>query len=159
MRSRKWLANSKARFAALQALYQWEQLKDEVTLSDVCAEFIHHRFSIKEYQPIDEDFFSSILNTWEKNQETVDSYISDNLAQNWRLERLASPLRALLRLIVAEAQHIPTPPAVIWTEYQELARAFVDDNDMAFVIKFIGNLLPSNISKPASNKEQELMDE
>lgn len=153
MRSRKWLAHSKARFAALQALYQCEQLKGEMTLDDVRNEFVYHRFTTENYQPVDEAFFAELLKMWQEKTELVDAYVGENLAANWRLDRLASPLRALLRLVVTEVHYGSTPPSVLWAEYQDLARAFVDESDMAFVMKFMGTLLPE--SRPPALVGQE----
>lgn len=148
MRSRKWLANSKARFSALQALYQCEQLKGDMTLDDVRNEFIHYRFTTENYQPVDEDFFAELLRVWQEKAEVVDAYVGEHLASNWRLDRLASPLRALLRLVVTEVHYCSTtPPSVLWSEYQDLARAFVDEHDMAFVMKFMATLLPESRPK------------
>lgn len=142
MRSRKWLALSKARFAALQALYQWEQRSDELSLDDVVSEFWDFRLTTKDYQPVDDIFFSKILSLWSLHQADIDTYIAQNLSEDWRIERLASPLRALLRLVVTEIKHFQTPAPVVWSEYQELAQAFIDESDIPFVMRFMGTLLP-----------------
>ena len=152
MRSQKWLARSKARFAALQALYQIEQTAEE-DVTAVIGQFKSHRFTTDNYAPVDADFFEKLVTVWHNCRTDVDAYITKNLSQDWRLDRLESSLRALLRLAVVERDYIETPKATIRNEYIELARAFVDDNNMSFVTHFLMTLIADELDADQASGE------
>lgn len=158
MRSQKWLARSKARFAALQALYQIEQTAAE-SVANVIAEFRGYRFTTDNYNPVDSEFFEKLVTVWGQCQADIDAYISKNLSQDWRLERLESSLRALLRLAVVENDYLETPKATIRGEYIELARAFIDEKDMAFVTHFLMTLIAENFGSELEEDVKETFEE
>ena len=67
-------------------------------------------------------------------QAAVDGAITKRLADGWKINRLDSTLRALLRAGAWELMHRPdTPKEVVLDEYVELAKAFFDDRDARFV--------------------------
>ena len=60
--------------------------------------------------------------------------VKARLASNWRMERLDSTLRALLRAGAWELRHRPdVPREIVIDEYVELAKAFFDDAEAKFV--------------------------
>ena len=71
-----------------------------------------------------------------------DIVISKYLAQNWKIERLASVIRTILRLAVYELKNCLTiPDRVIINEYIEITKAFFDNkNEPAFVNGMIDKL-------------------
>jgi N utilization substance protein B len=54
-------------------------------------------------------------------------------AEHWRLERMPTVDRNILRLAVYEMMRMPTPPAVVIDEALELARQFSGEESVHFV--------------------------
>lgn len=66
------------------------------------------------------------------HRDALDALIAEH-AKNWRLERMASVDRNVLRLGVFELLHGDAPAAVVIDEAVELARRFGGDRSPAFV--------------------------
>jgi N utilization substance protein B len=126
-------ARSAARFAAVQALYQMELTgADSATVTE---EFLTHRFGHDDIVPgePDEEFFAAILNGTPAHQAEIDAAIADCLAEGWRLKRVDSILRAILRAGAFELIARPEVPAkVVIDEYVELAHTFFSADEAAF---------------------------
>jgi len=134
--SRQRRARTVARLAAVQALYQMELAGEGV--ETVISEFANHRFDADiEGQPLaeaDEAWFADVVRGVVERQRDIDAAIKARLASNWRLERLDSTLRALLRAgawELRERQQVPRE--IVIDEYVELAKAFFDDAEARFV--------------------------
>ncbi len=134
--SRQRRARTVARLAAVQALYQMELAGEGV--ETVISEFANHRFDADiEGQPLaeaDEAWFADVVRGVVERQRDVDAAIKARLASNWRLERIDSTLRALLRAgawELRERQEVPRE--IVIDEYVELAKAFFDDAEARFV--------------------------
>lgn len=134
--SRQRRARTVARLAAVQALYQMELAGEGV--ETVISEFANHRFDADiEGQPLaeaDEAWFAEVVRGVVERQRDVDAAIRARLASNWRLERIDSTLRALLRAgawELRERQEVPRE--IVIDEYVELAKAFFDDAEARFV--------------------------
>jgi transcription antitermination protein NusB len=118
-----------AREAALQILYFWEVGKTDPTQA------LEAYFG--EHQPEASDeirtFASEIVSGTVGNLEAIDKLIEQHSA-NWRLARLASIDRLILRMATWELQHQPeVPAAVVLDEALELARTFSTDDSVRFV--------------------------
>ncbi len=124
-------ARSAARLAAVQALYQMELAGSGV--DEVTDEFIAHRFEDFTDQP-DVDFFSALVAGVPKHQEEIDRTIAASLSEKWRLERVDSILRAIMRSAVFEfvAQR-DVPAKVVIDEYVGIAREFFEGDEPGFV--------------------------
>ena len=123
-------ARSRARLAAVQALYQMELTSAPVSL--VVHEFVEHRFPGGE-GPVDPAFFSDLCRGVVDRQVAIDRRLADVLVEGWALERLDSTLRALLRAGVYEVLFRPDVPArVILNEYVEIAHAFFSGQERSF---------------------------
>mgnify|MGYP003576137234 FL=1 len=134
--SRQRRARTVARLAAVQALYQMELAGEGV--ETVISEFANHRFDADmEGQPLaeaDEAWFADVVRGVVGLQRDIDAAIKARLASNWRLERIDSTLRALLRAgawELRERQEVPRE--IVIDEYVELAKAFFDDAEARFV--------------------------
>ena len=124
-------ARSRARLAALQALYQLEIAGGGA--DDVIEEFIEHRFRA-DREAHDEAFFADLVHGVPKCQVEIDRAIARSLAENWKLERIDSILRALLRAAAYELiARKDVPAKVVIDEYVELARDFFDGEEPKFV--------------------------
>ncbi len=130
-----------ARTAAVQALYQMDMAGTD--LNQVIAEFQRDRFAPEtvavagdgrhEVDPeekaegADAQFFSDILRGVVRRQRDIDPMIDLQLAEGWRLIRVDSILRAILRAGVFELIERPDVPArVAINEYINVAHAFFD---------------------------------
>ncbi len=130
------LARRAARLAAVQALYQMELVG--VDAETVAEEFTVFRFGqepeLLALGDPDEEFFSSIVRGVPHHQTEIDDAIAKSLASGWRLSRVDSILRAILRAGAFELIGRPDVPAkVVIDEYIELAHAFFLDEETSFV--------------------------
>ena len=137
-------SRSVARLAAVQALYQMEVAGAGVDA--VVREFADHRFgrvldvevAPGAEQPrladADEAYFAQIVHGVVARQVSIDAALRHRLAANWKLERLDSTVRALLRCAAFELIAEPDIPVeVVIDEYVDLAKAFVDAKEAGFV--------------------------
>lgn len=123
------------REAALQILYFWEVGRTEPQAA-IEAFFAEH-------QPEADDevaaFASRLVHGTVGEVEALDAIIAQH-SHHWRVERLATIDRLILRLAVWELRHEPeTPPAVVMNEALELARQFSTDD----AVRFINGILDS----------------
>jgi N utilization substance protein B len=134
--SRQRRARTVARLAAVQALYQMELAGEGV--ETVIAEFSNHRFDSdiegEMLAEADEEYFAAIVRGVIQSQRDIDAAVRARLASNWRLERLDSTLRALLRCGAWELKEsAEVPKEIVIDEYVELAKAFFDEAEAKFV--------------------------
>jgi N utilization substance protein B len=127
--ARDFKPRSKARLAALQALYQLEIAGG--TAGEVVDEFVEHRFGNDDH---DQGFFRAVVNGVLTHQVEIDRSVARSLAEGWTLARIDSILRALLRAATYElvAQR-DVPAKVVIDEYVELARDFFEGDEPKFV--------------------------
>jgi transcription antitermination protein NusB len=118
---------SAARIAAVQALYQMDLAGTD--LNDVIAEFLTLRLGEKaedcSFRTADRSFFTDLLKGVVRRQREIDPIIDQQLAQGWRLDRIDSTLRAVLRSAVFElVERSDVPARVVISEYVDVAKAF-----------------------------------
>jgi N utilization substance protein B len=133
-------ARRAARIAAVQAVYQMELTG--VDAETVASEFVDHRFGREEEmgEP-DAIFFGAIVRGVPHHQSEIDAAITKCLAQGWRLSRVDSILRAILRAAGYELIDRPDVPAkVVIDEYVDIAHAFFGGDEPAFVNAVVDKL-------------------
>ena len=123
---------SAARMAAVQALYQMDLAHTD--LSEVIAEFASHHFGShnpdSNVTDADRAFFADLLNGVVAHQRALDPLLDGQLASGWRLKRIDSILRAILRAGVYElSERKDVPARVVINEYIDVARAFFDSDE------------------------------
>ena len=124
-------ARHAARLAAVQALYQMEM--NGSGAEEVGQEFVEYRFAELPVAP-DQEFFSAILNGVPPHQVEIDRAIAGVLSEKWRLERVDSILRAILRCGVFElVGRRDVPAKVVIDEYVAVAGAFFGADEPGFV--------------------------
>ena len=124
-------ARHASRLAAVQALYQMEM--NGSGAEEVAQEFIEHRFAELPVAP-DAEFFSAILNGVPPHQVEIDRAIAGSLSEKWKLERVDSILRAILRSGVFElVGRRDVPAKVVIDEYVAVAGAFFGADEPGFV--------------------------
>jgi N utilization substance protein B len=125
-------SRSAARLAAVQALYQMDMTGIDIT--DVLSEFEAHRLGQEvegnQYCAAEPEFFRDLVEGVVQEQRRLDPRIDQQLAQGWRLTRVDSILRAVLRsgayeLLVRE----DVPARVVINEYVDIAHAFFGDEE------------------------------
>jgi N utilization substance protein B len=120
-------ARGMARLAAVQALYQMDVARTDARA--VIEEFTLHRFHGEAekayYDKTDEAFFKDLVLGVVDKQREVDPLVGAHLAKGWRLARIDSILRAILRAAAYELQERrDVPVRVIINEYVDIAHAF-----------------------------------
>lgn len=137
-------ARTAARLAAVQALYQMDLAGTD--LNDVIEEFVSQRMSNEaseneaaseedtssyvDLSGADKQFFSDVLRAVLRRQREIDPLIDDQLATGWRLVRVDSILRAILRAGVCElVERADVPVRVVINEYINVARHFFNEDE------------------------------
>lgn len=118
---------SAARVAAVQALYQMDVAQTD--LNEVIGQFVSLRFGPKAEDPAladaDKDFFGALVRGVVRRQREIDPVVDQSLAEGWRLTRIDSILRAILRAGVLELlERSDVPARVVINEYVNVAHAF-----------------------------------
>ena len=121
-----------ARLAAVQALYQMDMAGTDANL--VVREFLEYRLAeVAESvgsEETDEDYFRDIVLGVVREQSVVDPVLDAHLAQGWRLSRIDSILRAILRSAAFElVLCVDVPAKVIINEYVDIAHAFFETDE------------------------------
>lgn len=125
-------ARSAARMGAVQALYQMDMAGTD--LNDVIRQFETLRFKGDDADEVlaqaDAQFFADILRGVVRRQRDIDPSVDEQLATGWRLVRVDSILRAILRAGVFELlERRDVPARVVINEYIEVAHAFFDGDE------------------------------
>lgn len=121
-----------SRMAAVQALYQMDLAGTDV--SQVIDEFVRLRFESTDADATlgnaDPVFFAEILRGVVRCQRDIDPSVDQQLATGWRLVRVDSILRAILRAGVFEILERPDVPArVAINEYINVAHSFFSGDE------------------------------
>ena len=129
-------SRSAARLAAVQALYQQEM--EKTPLPVLLHEFHMHRLGATiedvEYADAEVDFFDDLVRGVHARSAELDGLIEARLAADWSLARLDKPMRQVLRAGAYElVARIDVPTASVITEYVDIAKAFYDKREVAFV--------------------------
>ena len=130
------LSRSAARLAAVQALYQQEM--EGTAVAPLLHEFHHHRLGATidgiEYVDAEVDFFDDLVKGVDARRDELDERIAAKLARDWSLNRLDKPMRQILRAGVYELlARADVPTGSIISEYVDVAKAFYDQREAAFV--------------------------
>jgi N utilization substance protein B len=124
-----------ARLAAVQAIYQMELTGNDA--ESVAQEFCDHRFSgvdAASFGEPDADFFSDLVRGVPHHQVEIDSAIAAGLTERWKLHRIDSILRAILRAGIYELlARKDVPVKVVIDEYLDIAHAFFAGEEPSFV--------------------------
>jgi N utilization substance protein B len=129
-------SRSAARLAAVQALYQQEM--EGTPLPRLLNEFHDHRLGAviedEHYHDAERDFFDDIVTGADARRGELDTLIAARLADDWSLERLDRPMRAILRAGAYElVARLDVPVGTVISEYVDVAHAFYDKRESGFV--------------------------
>jgi N utilization substance protein B len=129
-------SRSAARLAAVHELYQREM--EQTPLPSLLHEFHHHRLGATiedvEYADAEVAFFDDIVTGVDARAAEIDALVAGKLAAGWSLDRLDRPMRQILRAGTYELiARIDVPTASVVSEYLDVAHAFYDKKEAAFV--------------------------
>jgi len=120
---------SRARAWALQIHYRWEAGEQTISLRDALVETT----ATRRVSPRRLPYIRKLLTTLEKHVDAIDVLLQQSL-DNWRLERLSTIDRAILRIGAVELMHIDEiPPKVTIQEAIRLAEAYGGPDSPRFV--------------------------
>lgn len=123
-----------SRVAAVQAVYQMEQNPEDK--QDVVHQFLQTRFINDVKGTIEPDlvFFTEITTFLTNNLHAFDEQITNQLTEQWKIERLPSLSRSVLRCAIYELTYSPAvPTSVVINEYLEVAKSFLEKKDVSFI--------------------------
>ncbi len=148
---------STARLGAVQALYQMDIAGTD--LNDVVKEFSEHRLGAEvegdHYKDADGEFFEAIIRGVVEHQREIDPLLDERLATGWRLVRIDSILRAILRSAAFELRERHDVPArVVLNEYIDIARAFFEGDEPKVVNGVLDGLAKHLRPKELGQKPQ-----
>jgi transcription antitermination protein NusB len=128
----RWSGRHRARAAALQAMYQCEvgglTLSEALRVLDTVGEP-----DTADLTDSDRHFAEALARGAVTDAGALDERIGQ-AARHWRVERMATLDRLVLRMAVHEWLALPeTPPRVVINEAIELARAFSGEDAAKFV--------------------------
>lgn len=134
--SRRTLARSAARLAAVQALYQRHM--EGTALARLLDEFHRHRLGAviedEEYAEVEMAFFDDVVSGVDARCDEIDLLLSERLAQGWNLARLDKTMLQVLRAGAYELlARSDVPVGTVISEYVDVAKAFFDDREAKFV--------------------------
>src|SRR4029077_8905521 len=124
-------ARHRSRQRALQILYAWDMRKGPV--DDAIAAYYGSLYSEESRTgPERDEFLDNLVKGTAEKVEEIDSLITSH-ADNWRLERMPSVDRNILRMAVYEMKNTETPAPVVIDEALELARTYYGEESVHFV--------------------------
>jgi N utilization substance protein B len=124
-------ARHRSRQRALQVLYQWDMTKQPV--EQAIFSFYDTLYSDENAEKPDKDeFMEELAKGTSEMAEDIDHRISSK-SENWRLERMPTVDRNILRMAIYEMSRRETPPAVVIDEALELARQFSGEEAVSFI--------------------------
>ena len=124
-------ARHRSRQRALQVLYQCDLRKQPV--EDAISSFYDTLYSEEgEPSPERDDFMEELAKGTSAMAGEIDHQIAVK-AENWKLERMPTVDRNILRMAIYEMSRKETPAAVVIDEALELARQFSGEESISFI--------------------------
>lgn len=121
----------RSRQRALQILFLWDMRRQPVEeATEAYFETLYSEES--RTQPQRDEFLDRLVTGAVEHIEELDRHISQH-AEHWRIERMPTVDRNILRLAVFEMMHTDTPAAVVIDEALELARRYSNEESVQFV--------------------------
>ncbi|UCF20489.1 MAG: transcription antitermination factor NusB [Gemmatimonadota bacterium] len=132
-------SRTKARARVLQILYAWELRGGNETLRLVQEEFSPR--GLKPLDPEVQGYADRLLSTIERERPRIDGRLAA-LAENWRLSRMTTVDRNILRIAAAEMLYLKEVPLRVSVhEAIRLAEWFGSDDSRRFINGVLDGLL------------------
>jgi N utilization substance protein B len=124
-------ARRRSRQRALQILYSWDARRQPV--EEAIEAYFDTLYSEESRtKPQRDEFLDGLVRGAVEHVEELDRRITQH-AEHWRIERMPSVDRNILRLAVYEMLYSDTPAAVVIDEALELARRYSNEESVQFV--------------------------
>jgi N utilization substance protein B len=115
----------------LQILYLWDVRRQPV--EEAIGAFFDTLYSEESRtKPQRDEFLDQLVTGAVEHVEELDRRITEH-AEHWRIERMPTVDRNILRLAVYEMAHSDTPAPVVIDEALELARRYSNEESVQFV--------------------------
>lgn len=92
------------------------------------------------------EYIIDIINGTKQNEEAINKLITDNLKQDWSLERIPKINIALLKLAIYEIIYKELPYKVVINEVVELAKKYGEDNSSAFINGILASVVKEKLN-------------
>lgn len=125
---------------AFKLLYQIEIQKE---IDDDQIELFLEMNNIKDNNS--KEYITDIANGVKKNLIEINKYISMNLKDEWKIERISKINLALLKLSIYEIIYIKLPYKVVINEVVELAKKYGEENSPNFINGILASIVKENI--------------
>src|SRR5712692_598100 len=124
-------ARHRSRQRALQVLYQWDLAQRPV--EEAISSFYETLYSEENaLRPKRDEFMEELAKGAVQMAPDIDHRIAKK-SENWKIERMPTVDRNILRLAIYEMDQQTTPPAVVIDEALELARQFSGEESVSFI--------------------------
>ncbi len=110
----------------MQMLFQWEMSSEDTSVLE--AKFWKSAKAAAQTRTFANQLFEGAV----RDSTGLDEQIT-KFAANWRIERMASIDRAILRLAIHEMRATDTPPKVVINEAVDLAKKYSSEDAGGFV--------------------------
>jgi len=119
---------SEARELAFKLLYQAE-IQKEVNKEDIELFFENNNINSEGAK----DYISDIVNGINNYSKEILEKVSNNLKQDWEIERVSKVNLALLKLAIYEIKYKELPYKVVINEVVELAKKYGEETSHSFI--------------------------
>ena len=128
-------ARHRSRQRALQVLYQWDLTKRP--MEEAISSFYETMYSDEtpdetEEKPGRDEFMEELAKGTSEMSADIDHRIAEK-SENWKLDRMPTVDRNILRMAIYEMSREDTPAAVVIDEALELARQFSGEESVSFI--------------------------
>lgn len=134
-----------ARILAVQCIYILNSKNDISDINQIIDDVII--FGTKEYgTDIDQSYLISLVKGTAANKEILNEHISQYLADNWSLNRIAKVVQAILGLAVYEILYTEDATnATLINDYLEIAKLFNHTGEVGFINSIVDKVAKRTI--------------
>jgi len=136
-----------ARILAVQCVYSIDIDKfSDKTPDEKILDMILMAPKLKEYKlsKPDEAYFISLVRLYIRDKDIIVGFIAPYLSKEWRFERLAKVIQAILKIAAVELRNKKElEPAIIINEYLEITKFFNHEGEAGFVNTVLDKLADS----------------
>lgn len=119
---------SQTRELAFKLLYQIE-IQKEISEEDIDLFFENNNVDLEQAQ----EYIKDVVYGTRENIKEIISMISNNLKQDWEVERVSKVNLALLKLAIYEIKYKKLPYKVVINEVVELAKKYGEETSHSFI--------------------------
>jgi len=142
------MARHRARQQAMQLLFEWDVRR--LPLEEILQGYYESLLLSEETpeRPVRDPFAETLMRGVVSAIDPIDEMITKH-AEHWKIQRMPTVDRNLLRIAVFEMLRTETPPAVAIDESLELARRFSGEESVHFINGVLDAVRKELAAKPA----------